>query len=83
MNSVCVIDGQHRIYAHYEAPITEKYESQIAPLRKQLHLLVTGLIFPPDMKPVERKQIQSQFQTWFRRSQRIGKRGIHHPYQRQ
>lgn len=60
MNSVCVIDGQHRIYAHYEAPITEKYESQIAPLRKQLHLLVTGLIFPPDMKPVERKQIQSQ-----------------------
>lgn len=60
MNSVCVIDGQHRIYAHYEAPPTEKYESQIAPLRKQLHLLVTGLIFPPDMKPAVRKQIQSQ-----------------------
>lgn len=60
MNSICVIDGQHRIFAHYEAPITEKYESQIAPLRKQLHLLVTGLIFPPEMKEPKRKQIQSQ-----------------------
>ncbi|QNL45158.1 DGQHR domain-containing protein [Oscillibacter hominis] len=60
MNSICVIDGQHRIFAHYEAPITEKYELQIAPLRKQLHLLVTGLIFPAEMKEAERKQIQSQ-----------------------
>ena len=39
---------------------SEKYESQIARLRKQLHLLVTGLIFPDGMKDVERKQIQSQ-----------------------
>jgi len=60
MNSVCVIDGQHRIFAHHEAPATEKYEAKIAPLRKQLHLLVTGLIFPPEMKSAERKQIQSQ-----------------------
>lgn len=60
MNSICVIDGQHRIFAHYEAPVTEKYESKIAPLRKQLHLLVTGLIFPIEMKEADRKQIQSQ-----------------------
>lgn len=60
MNSICVIDGQHRIFSHYEAPASEKYESQIAPLRKQLHLLVTGLIFPSEMKEAERKQIQSQ-----------------------
>lgn len=60
MNSICIIDGQHRIFAHYEAPTTEKYELQIAPLRKQLHLLVTGLIFPTEMKESERKQIQSQ-----------------------
>ncbi len=60
MNSICVIDGQHRIYAHYEAPATEKYEHKIAPLRKQLHLLVTGLIFPPEMKEAVRKQIQSE-----------------------
>lgn len=60
MNSICIIDGQHRIFAHYEAPATEKYELQIAPLRRQLHLLVTGLIFPTEMKEPERKQIQSQ-----------------------
>lgn len=57
MNSICIIDGQHRIFAHYEAPATEKYELQIA---RQLHLLVTGLIFPTEMKEPERKQIQSQ-----------------------
>lgn len=60
MNSICIIDGQHRIFAHYEAPATEKYELQIAPLRRQLHLLVTGLIFLTEMKEPERKQIQSQ-----------------------
>ena len=60
MNSICIIDGQHRIFAHYEAPATEKYELQIAPLRRQLHLLVTGLIFPTEMKEPERKHIQSQ-----------------------
>lgn len=60
MNSICIIDGQHRIFAHYEAPATEKYELQIAPLKRQLHLLVTGLIFPTEMKEPERKQIQSQ-----------------------
>lgn len=60
MNSICIIDRQHRIFAHYEAPATEKYELQIAPLRRQLHLLVTGLIFPTEMKEPERKQIQSQ-----------------------
>lgn len=60
MNSICIIDGQHRIFAHYEAPATEKYELQIAPLRRQLHLLVTGPIFPTEMKEPERKQIQSQ-----------------------
>lgn len=60
INSICVIDGQHRIYAHYEAPENEKYEMKIAPLRKQLHLLVTGLIFPDDMKEADRKQLQSE-----------------------
>lgn len=60
MNSICVIDGQHRIFAHYEAPSNDKYESKIAVLRKQLHMLVTGLIFPADMSEADRKQIQSE-----------------------
>ena len=49
MNSICVIDGQHRIFAHYESGIDSKQERTIAELRKQLHLLVTGLVFPPDI----------------------------------
>lgn len=60
MNSICVIDGQHRIFAHHEAPNTEKYESKISILRQQLHLLVTGLIFPPEMTDSQRMQIQSE-----------------------
>lgn len=60
MNSICVIDGQHRIFAHYEALENDKQEKIIARLRKQLHLLVTGLIFPPNMKPIDRIQIQSE-----------------------
>ena len=60
MNSICVIDGQHRIFAHYEAPSNDKHESRIAVLRKQLHMLVTGLIFPADMSEAGRKQIQSE-----------------------
>lgn len=60
MNSICVIDGQHRIFAHYEASPSEKYEPIISKLRKRLHLLVTGLIFPPEMKEADRKRIQSE-----------------------
>lgn len=59
-NSICVIDGQHRIFAHYEGNATDELESRIAPLRSQLHLLVTGLIFPKDMPSIERAQIQSE-----------------------
>ncbi|MBR3839598.1 MAG: DGQHR domain-containing protein [Erysipelotrichales bacterium] len=60
MNSICVIDGQHRIYAHYESGLANQQEANIAKLRKQLHLLVTGLIFPPDMTLSERIRIQSE-----------------------
>lgn len=60
MNSICVIDGQHRIFAHYESGVASKQEQKIAELRKQLHLLVTGLVFPNDMSPEERAQIQSE-----------------------
>ena len=59
-NSIGIIDGQHRIYAHYEGGKTDLLESKIAPLREKLHLLATGLIFPEDMDKLKRIQIQSQ-----------------------
>ena len=60
MNSICVIDGQHRIFAHYESGADSKQERTIAELRKQLHLLVTGLVFPAEMSAEERARIQSE-----------------------
>jgi DGQHR domain-containing protein len=60
LNSICVIDGQHRIFAHYEGPASDRLESKISNLRKKLHLLVTGLIFPSNMSIIERTQIQSE-----------------------
>lgn len=60
MNSICVIDGQHRIFAHYESGVDSQQERTIANLRKQLHLLVTGLVFPPEISQEERARIQSE-----------------------
>lgn len=60
MNSICVIDGQHRIFAHYESGIDSAQERIISELRKQLHLLVTGLVFPSEMSAEERARIQSE-----------------------
>lgn len=60
MNSICVIDGQHRIFAHYDSGNDSRQERIIADLRKQLHLLVTGLIFPSEMSEEERARIQSE-----------------------
>lgn len=60
INSICVIDGQHRIFAHYESGTDSKQEKIISDLRRQLHLLVTGLVFPPEMSEGERARIQSE-----------------------
>ena len=60
MNSICIIDGQHRVFAHYESGNNSKQENEIAKLRKQLHLLVTGLVFPKDMSMADRSRIQSE-----------------------
>lgn len=59
-NSICVIDGQHRIFAHYESGVDTKQEKRISELRRELHLLVTGLVFPEEMNEEQRAQIQSK-----------------------
>jgi DGQHR domain-containing protein len=60
LNSVCVIDGQHRIFAHYESGTDSVQEQKIAELRQELHLLVTGLVFPKNMNAESRARIQSE-----------------------
>ena len=48
------------MYAHYEGDSNDKNEGKISELRKKLHLLVTGLVFPPEMSVTERTRIQSE-----------------------
>jgi len=59
-NSIGIIDGQHRLYAHYEADTNEKYEKTIKDLRNRLYLLVTGLVFNNTIKTAERVKFESQ-----------------------
>lgn len=56
-NSICLIDGQHRVYAYHEGGC---HEDAVEPLRRDRHLLVTGVMFPPDMEDGERVKLQSQ-----------------------
>lgn len=57
-NSLCIIDGQHRVFAHFEG--TDDLEPQIAALRSKVHLLATGVVFPSNMTELERLQLQSE-----------------------
>ncbi len=56
-NTICVIDGQHRIFAHHEG--ADILENTIKPLRKKLHLLVTGLVYPETMTYDDRLKYES------------------------
>ena len=60
LNSICLIDGQHRVFAYYESGKDDIQERKIRDLRSRLHLLVTGLVFPPEMANDERIRIQSK-----------------------
>ena len=55
-NSIGIIDGQHRIFAYHE---TAKDDSEIAHLRVQQNLLVTGIIYPK-MTDAEREKFEAR-----------------------
>ena len=56
-NTIGVIDGQHRVYAYHEGGYAD---DRIKELREKLHLLVTGIVFPPSMPELDRRMIQSK-----------------------
>lgn len=56
-NTVGIIDGQHRVYAYHEGG---KCEDKVSELRKKLHLLVTGVVFPSSMSEIEKRKVQSK-----------------------
>lgn len=57
-NTICVIDGQHRVFAHFHGE--DNLDKKIRPLRKKLHLLVTGLIYPTTMSYTDRIKYESE-----------------------
>jgi DGQHR domain-containing protein len=56
-NSIGIIDGQHRVFAYHETVIDD---SQIALLRLQQNLLVTGIIYPPKLSDIEREKFEAR-----------------------
>ncbi|WP_300574340.1 DGQHR domain-containing protein [Phenylobacterium sp.] len=56
-NSIGIIDGQHRVFAYHE---TADDDSQIALLRVQQNLLVTGIIYPPYLSEIEREKFEAR-----------------------
>ena len=56
-NTIGIIDGQHRVYAYHEGG---KLDGKVSVLRKKLHLLVTGIVFPETMPEIEVRKIQSK-----------------------
>ena len=56
-NTLGIIDGQHRVYAYHEGG---DHDDTVSRLRRDRHLLVTGVMFPNSMDDEERLKLQSQ-----------------------
>lgn len=57
INSIGIIDGQHRTYAYHES-VNDDIE--IAKLRKKQNLLVTGIIYPDNVTSDEREKFEAK-----------------------
>jgi DGQHR domain-containing protein len=55
-NSIGLIDGQHRVFSYYEGG---RDEDEISVLRAQQNLLVTGVIYPPNLSGPERSKFEA------------------------
>lgn len=59
INSIGIIDGQHRVYGHYRG--NDSLESQIAAIRKKRHLLITGLYYDKSkFSEIEKRKFESE-----------------------
>ena len=56
-SSICIIDGQHRVFAYHE---TSNDDQEIAQLRRQQNLLVTGVIYPNDINTIDREKFEAR-----------------------
>ncbi|MBS1687032.1 MAG: DGQHR domain-containing protein [Bacteroidetes bacterium] len=59
INSIGVIDGQHRIYGHYES--ADSNENAMSSLRDKRHLFVTGIYYDKTKFPIgDKRKFESQ-----------------------
>ncbi len=56
-NSIGLIDGQHRLFSYYR---TKEDDKEIAKLRHQQNLLVTGIIYPPKLDNNESERFEAR-----------------------
>lgn len=56
-NSIGLIDDQHRVFAYHE---TRDDDAEIAKLRIQQNLLVTGIIFPANVTNTDREKFEAR-----------------------
>jgi len=57
LNTIGLIDGQHRTFSYYES---NPDDDEIAKLRKKLNLLVTGIIYPKGMNKRDRESFEAR-----------------------
>lgn len=57
INTIGLIDGQHRTYSYYEAV---KDDQDIAKLRTKQNLLVTGIIYPNSVSEANKEKFEAQ-----------------------
>ncbi|MCK4504643.1 MAG: DGQHR domain-containing protein [Candidatus Aegiribacteria sp.] len=58
LNSIGIIDGQHRVYAYHEGE--DQYEEEIAHKRLEQQLLITGILFPRELPEADRLKLQAR-----------------------
>lgn len=55
-NVVGLIDGQHRVFAYHEGG---EFEDKIKKLREKQNLLVTGIIYPNNVKDIDKTKFEA------------------------
>ncbi|MBL4616594.1 MAG: DGQHR domain-containing protein [Robiginitomaculum sp.] len=57
MNTVGLIDGQHRLYSYHS---TKPEDIEITKLRRKQNLLITGIIYPQGLSQPEREKFEAR-----------------------
>jgi DGQHR domain-containing protein len=58
LNTIGIIDGQHRVFTYYEG--MDRAEKHISILRDKQHLLLTGIIYPENITDLEKTKFEAK-----------------------